>query len=1041
MLVIFRNRTKVLFKVKTVRSVCTLQDNSLEIRISDQIEYLEALISDESEGRAFFEKTFVTQGMRTLIEEGLARLAGKSSQAVFHLKQAMGGGKTHLLVGIGLLARHPALRAAYCPEIAHVQGFVAAKVAVFNGRTSPEHFFWGEIADQLGKAEKFKKFWAEGPKAPDENDWLSLFKGDDPILILIDELPPYFHDLATQSVGKGTVADIATRAFSNMLTAAGKKANVCIVVTDLAASYATGTDLIHKALSDARDELGRQERSITPVDLAGNEIYEILRKRLFKKLPERAVIEDIAASYGKLLSEATRAKFINRDAESIADEIVNTYPFHPRLKNLIALFKENEKFKQTRGLIELISRLLKSIWERKDDDIFLISPQHFDLSIAAVREKLTEYSEMRDVIAKDIWDTNASAHAQIVSYNAGNEAAIQVGTLLLTSSLSTAVNAVKGLTKEELLECLVSPLHSLESFSSALEALESQAWYMHQTPEGKFYFDRQENLTKLLQSFAEGSPDNRIEELIRDRLREMFKPIRKTVYEEVLPLPKLDEISDKIRKGRVLLIVTPDSKLPPEEVKKLFDSQIQKNHLCVLTGGKTQMGSVEKAARQLFAAMKADSRIPKGHPQRDELDKKRQIYEQDFTATVLNLFDKVLFPVQFPGKNPELRHKPLDITRDQSKPFNGEDQIEKTLTKDPLKLYLDLEGNFDAIKTKAEDLLWLENIENVRWSDALERLSEQSGMPWLPPKEIERIKNLACSRGIWEDLGNGYVSKNPQRKKTSVQWFEESGRDDEGFIRLRVNPQNAGPTPRIYYAENGKVTASSPIMKDELLTTKAMHVEFLVIDPTKKYESGDPQKWEGRPVIRNHLKENGGRREVELLVSPQGSLKYTIDGSEPRNGTSYHSPIEIDDEEVNILVFAEVEGVESKAEFKFPERGKKGFTVKQDKPASINAKKAKQFDSRMKTFQGLNDAKKLGITFEKVTLNVGIGKEMACLIFEGLSLTAEYVETALMHLLESFDMHVPVTMKFNKANFPSGYDLEQFCQSLGLEIQLEEVVQ
>ncbi len=1028
--------------MKTVRSTCVLQDNALEIRLSDQIEQIEESIGNESEGRAFFEKTFVTQGMRTLIEEGLARLAGKSSQAVFHLKQAMGGGKTHLLLGFGFLARHQALRKTYCSDIAHAQGFGTAKVAIFNGRNSPKRFFWGEIADQLGKAEKFKRFWAEGPKAPDEQDWLALFEGSEPILILIDELPPYLHYLATQSVGSGTVADIATRAFSNMLTAAGKKANVCIVISDLAASYATGTDLIHKALSDARDELGRQERSITPVDLAGNEIYEILRKRLFKQLPDRAVIEDIAASYGNLLSEATRSKFVSREAESIADEIVNTYPFHPRLKNLIALFKENEKFKQTRGLMELISRLLKSIWERNEDDVFLISPQHFDLSIADVREKLTEFSEMRDVIAKDLWDANFSAHAQLLCLNAGNEAAIQVGTLLLTASLSTAVNAIKGLTKEELLECLISPLQSLESFSSALDALESQAWYMHQTPEGKFYFDRQENLTKLLQSIAESAPENRVDELICDRLKEMFKPLRKTVYEEVLPLPKLDEINDKVRRGRVLLVVTPDSKLPPEEVKKLFDSLLQKNHLCVLTGEKTQMGSVEKAARQLFAVMKADVRIPKGHPQRDELDKKRQIYEQDFTSTVLNLFDKVLFPVQLSGKAAELRAKPLDITRDQSKPFNGEDQIEKTLTKDPLKLYLDLEVNFEAIKSKSEDLLWPENLAEVRWSDALSRLSEQSGMPWLPPKGIEQIKNLACKRGFWEEMGNGYVTKKPQRKKTSVQWFEESGRDDEGFIRLRVNAQNAGPAPRIYYAEKGPVTASSPFMKEEVLKTKAVRIHFLVVDLSKQYESGDTQTWEGKPIIRNQLHENGGRRKLELLVAPSGPLRYTLDGSEPRNGTLYSDLIEIDNDEVNVLVFAETEGVETKAEFKFTAIGHKGPFIEESKPASlVDAKGGKQLDSRTKTFQGLKDAQGIGITFEKVILNVGIGTKIANVFFGDLALTAEYIEKTLVHLLESFDAHAPVTMKFSKACFPSGYDLKQFCESMGLDIRMEEVMQ
>src|SRR5207253_1556308 len=291
-----------------------------------------------------------------------------------------------------------------------------------------------EIAKQLDKGEQFKTFWNSGPKAPDEQDWLKLFDGGKPVLILLDEMPPYFHYLDTQKVGNGTIADIATRAFANLLTAAIKKSNVCVVVSDLAASYESGTRLINRALQDARQELGRQERNITPVDLAANEIYDILRKRLFKTLSDKAEIDDIAQVYGKRLEEASKSKVANRGAEAIADEVAATYPFHPRLKNVIALFKENEQFKQTRGLIELVSRLLRSVWERKANDVFLIGPQHFDLSIQEVRDKLTEISGMRDVIAKDLWDGNQSAQAQIIDLNMGKEAAAQVGSLLLTAS-------------------------------------------------------------------------------------------------------------------------------------------------------------------------------------------------------------------------------------------------------------------------------------------------------------------------------------------------------------------------------------------------------------------------------------------------------------------------------------------------------------------------------------------------------------------------------------------------------------------------------
>ena len=274
--------------MKTVRDACQLQPNALSIKLSDQIEQLDELITAEGDGAAFFEKTHITQGMQDLISEGIARLAGASSQAIFHLKQAMGGGKTHLLVGFGLLARHPELRKTYCAGMPHASAFKSANIAAFNGRNSPHHFFWGEIASQLGKAELFQEYWASGPKAPDEKAWLKLFDGADPVLILLDEMPPYFEDLATRPVGAGTVADIATRAFANLLTAAGKKSNVCVVISDLWAAYQSGGALINRALDNARQELGRQERNITPVDLAANEIYDILRKRLFRSLPDQA---------------------------------------------------------------------------------------------------------------------------------------------------------------------------------------------------------------------------------------------------------------------------------------------------------------------------------------------------------------------------------------------------------------------------------------------------------------------------------------------------------------------------------------------------------------------------------------------------------------------------------------------------------------------------------------------------------------------------------------------------------------------------------
>ena len=43
--------------MKTVRDACQLQPNALSIKLSDQIEQLDELITAEGDGSAFFEKT------------------------------------------------------------------------------------------------------------------------------------------------------------------------------------------------------------------------------------------------------------------------------------------------------------------------------------------------------------------------------------------------------------------------------------------------------------------------------------------------------------------------------------------------------------------------------------------------------------------------------------------------------------------------------------------------------------------------------------------------------------------------------------------------------------------------------------------------------------------------------------------------------------------------------------------------------------------------------------------------------------------------
>jgi len=126
--------------MKTIRNACVLQPNALDINVGDQIKQLDQIIK-ETDGQAYFKKTFITDGMRTLLSRGMARLAGKSQDTIFHLKQAMGGGKTHLLVGFGLLAKDAALRKSHIGEMPHLSEFKAAKVAAFNESMLPYAMF------------------------------------------------------------------------------------------------------------------------------------------------------------------------------------------------------------------------------------------------------------------------------------------------------------------------------------------------------------------------------------------------------------------------------------------------------------------------------------------------------------------------------------------------------------------------------------------------------------------------------------------------------------------------------------------------------------------------------------------------------------------------------------------------------------------------------------------------------------------------------------------------------------------------------------
>jgi predicted AAA+ superfamily ATPase len=224
------------YNIPLVTSLCDISPDVFSMSRSEQVEHLSSIReADLSIARAFYARNHVTSGMSEFLRGALRRLSGQSQQAVFELRQAMGGGKTHNMIALGLLARFPALKGELPTTITDGMGTESARIATVNGR-DVRNFIWGDIAEQFGQAEAFRDHWINGPKAMSEGDWIRLI-GDEPTLIMLDELPPYLAVAHTQTVGQGTLLDLLKYSIANLFSAAMKCKRCVVVVASLDAAY------------------------------------------------------------------------------------------------------------------------------------------------------------------------------------------------------------------------------------------------------------------------------------------------------------------------------------------------------------------------------------------------------------------------------------------------------------------------------------------------------------------------------------------------------------------------------------------------------------------------------------------------------------------------------------------------------------------------------------------------------------------------------------------------------------------------------------
>ena len=86
-------------------------------------------------------------------------------------------------------------------------------------------------------------------------------------------------------------------------------------------------------------------------------------------------------------------------------------------------------------------------------------------------------------------------------------------------------------------------------------------------------------------------------------------------------------------------------------------------------------------------------------------------------------------------------------------------------------------------------------------------------------------------------------------------------------------------------------------------------------------------------------------------------------------------------------------------------------------------------------------AKERNIEFEQVTLQVGSTPKNIHLSLGEMKVSADFIEAELAHLRTLLSPDAPIILTFKKAYTQSGFDLEQFAKSFGIQIATGEVEQ
>jgi hypothetical protein len=898
--------------IATVKQLCAANALVTSDNLVEQVAQIEDLSAGKVDGREFFRRNYFTEGLDRLVRRGFDRLAGKSEDGAFYLTQAMGGGKTHSLIAFGLLASDPGLRREIVPKISSGTEFGAAKVVIFNGHQNPETLFWGYLAEKLERGDVMAPFWRNGAKTPGVDEWVAAL-GTEPVLILLDELPSYLQMAQGEPVGSTTLGDLTIGALERLFNALPRCPRACVVVTNLKDDvYLEGSGQLKTLIESLTKHYDRNAQAITPVQQNTGEVFAIVRKRLFDRLPQGDRIDEVAQAYVAALQKAKRVDTIPTTPETFIQRIRETYPFHPSIRDIVARFSENRGYQKTRALIRLLRLAVRSAMAG-GGNAFLVGLQHLDFNDQATIEEIRKINPAyANAISRDVAD-RGNALAEKIDSADGTATASAVAKMLLMSSLSAAETPLRGLTDGELIETLVDPLLEVSEIKGALSRLQGQAWYLFQGVDLRVFFGQTANVTAEITEIAANIAEEQVDQTRRDKLKEVFKPRAGALYSDKMAiLPALDDIQLDDERPTLVILERQADKLPPDFVE-WWNKQDLQNRVLVLTADPNAVATLRLSARRMRAIGKVEERIlaqhGKGSPQMAELDGVRDREAANFTSALRETFKTIVFPMTKALRRVDDFRMEFDRND-----YSGEQQIIDTLTKRGKFIPSDqFDAKFDNIRLDAEEFLF--DADAVQEASLRRNAAIRPGWYWLPKGGLDQLVRVAAQRGFWR-VKDGLVAKKWERVTRVTARLDDFGQNPlvTGRFQINVTPEDADT---VYVSESGPPDPAKAAKLDgRAYETAAPAVWFLGVDSRGGSRTGDAFEWRAPIRVKPDVTRVSGGFKISLAAIPRAAvIRATFDGSDPRTGPEVpHGEVAVPGNATRLRVVAEVGGQFSQEE-------------------------------------------------------------------------------------------------------------------------------